>query len=55
MGKPTFAMKSSISSILVSSAQRGWSIPNESNMAENLWRFSARSMEMGEVPRIGTF
>ena len=35
-----------------SSFQRGWSIPNSSNISENLWRFSASSILKGEVPKI---
>ena len=43
-------MKLSMSSMVVSSLQRGWSMPSLSTIEENLLRSSARSMSMAEVP-----
>ena len=54
-GKPTSSTNESMSSWVVSSFQRGWSMPSWSSMAENLCRFSARSIDTGEVPRMGTW
>ena len=53
-GYPTSSMNLLISSIDVSALHFGWSMPSWSSMAENLPRFSARSIDTGDVPRIGT-
>ena len=54
-GKPTRSTNSFTSSIEESSFHSGWSMPRLSSIEENLWRFSARSIETAGVPKIGTF
>ena len=53
-GYPTRLTNFSTSSIELSALHSGWSTPMRSSMAENLSRSSALSIDLAEVPKIGT-